>query len=138
MELILGALADSANVSQEGKLNILGIFDNLFAQALPCQHPQMTLVLMLRASGWERGTSRKIIIRFLDEDGGALFPPAEFGIDIAQNTPTPAPMMPLIVNLPNVVFPRYGTYRFDVLDGEAMLAQIPLQVSPPPSFPPTA
>ena len=39
MQVPLAVLADSANVSQEGKLNIMGIFTQINAQSLPCDTP---------------------------------------------------------------------------------------------------
>jgi hypothetical protein len=41
--------ADSANISQEGKLNILGVFDALQVQAIPSVHPRATMVVRLKA-----------------------------------------------------------------------------------------
>ena len=49
MQLEIGALADAANVSQEGKLNITGIFDALNFAQVPATYPLMVLVLRLVA-----------------------------------------------------------------------------------------
>ena len=40
MEVKVALLADGANVSREGKLNLLGIFDTLFARSFPTTHPR--------------------------------------------------------------------------------------------------
>ena len=45
----LAVLADYANVTSDGKLNILGIFDRMNVLNLPAVHPQMNLVLRLEA-----------------------------------------------------------------------------------------
>ena len=50
MDVTLALLADAANVSQDGKLNILGIFNGLGAAAFPATHPSMHLVLRFEAS----------------------------------------------------------------------------------------
>jgi len=42
--------ADAANLSQEGKLNVLGVFDALHVASLPAVHPRATLVVRLKAS----------------------------------------------------------------------------------------
>src|SRR6266516_902993 len=54
MEVKLALLADGANVSREGKLNLLGIFDTLFARSFPTTHPQMQLVIRFEAAAHER------------------------------------------------------------------------------------
>lgn len=51
MEVSLALLADYANVTREGKLNLLGLFDRIDARAVPWVHPQMQLVLQNERSG---------------------------------------------------------------------------------------
>lgn len=64
-------LADFASVA-EGKLNILGVFDEIKAATLPAVHPQMALVAQFRAGRNESGTY-KLTVRVIDEDGKKLF-----------------------------------------------------------------
>ena len=73
MDIPLAVLADSANVSQEGKLNIFGIFDQLNIASFPVRHPHMTLVFQLTASPAEGGRSHQVVVHCMDEDGGKLF-----------------------------------------------------------------
>lgn len=49
MHVSFALFADSANISQEGKLNILGVFDALQVAALPAVHPRATMVVRLKA-----------------------------------------------------------------------------------------
>ncbi len=48
--------ADAANLSQEGKLNVLGVFDALHVASIPAVHPRATLVVRLKASPDDAGT----------------------------------------------------------------------------------
>ncbi len=48
--------ADAANLSQEGKLNVLGVFDALHVATVPAVHPRATLVVRLKASPDDAGT----------------------------------------------------------------------------------
>ena len=57
MRVKLALLADSANVSREGKLNLLGIFDAIFARELPTSHPHMHLVLRFEALPADAGST---------------------------------------------------------------------------------
>jgi len=41
MRVSFALFADAANLSQEGKLNILGVFDALQVATLPAVHPRM-------------------------------------------------------------------------------------------------
>ena len=49
MHVSFALFADAANISQEGKLNILGVFDALQVQAIPAVHPRATIVVRLKA-----------------------------------------------------------------------------------------
>jgi hypothetical protein len=49
MHISFALFADAANLSQEGKLNVLGVFDALQVGALPAVHPRATLVVRLKA-----------------------------------------------------------------------------------------
>jgi hypothetical protein len=59
MKIIFSVLADSANITREGKLNILGIFDSIQVQQFPVTHPQMQLVMRFEADRAEAGKSKK-------------------------------------------------------------------------------
>jgi hypothetical protein len=55
MHVQFALFADAANVSQEGKLNILGVFDALHVGQLPSVHPRATFVVRLKAVPEDEG-----------------------------------------------------------------------------------
>lgn len=55
MYVSFALFADAANISQEGKLNILGVFDALQVGGLPAVHPRATLVVRLKAEDGDEG-----------------------------------------------------------------------------------
>ena len=55
MHVQFALFADAANVSQEGKLNILGVFDALHVGQLPTLHPRATYVVRLKAVAEDEG-----------------------------------------------------------------------------------
>ena len=55
MHVQFALFADAANVSQEGKLNILGVFDALHVGQLPSMHPRATFVVRLKAVAEDEG-----------------------------------------------------------------------------------
>jgi hypothetical protein len=114
MKTVLFLLADYANVSKEGKLNVMGIFDRLNAPKFPTRHPEMHLVVKLRGELGELGGSRQLTIRLIDQDGKEIssisrsfdFPEAEAGRP---------PEVNFIIGLRDMVFPEPGTYEFVLL-----------------------
>ena len=69
VDVTVAVLADYANVSQDGKLNIMGIFQEINPPVLPFALPQMYLVLSLTAGPAEFGLTRNLRIPLLQSDG---------------------------------------------------------------------
>ena len=128
MEVSLALLADYANVTKEGKLNLLGLFSMINAPSLPWTHPQMQLVLSLEATPAEWDSSKKVEIKLLDADGNTKFtisselkvPRGQSGRNVVINS---------IIAINNLRFDTEGDYAFHVLIGEDDKARIPLRVN---------
>lgn len=72
MDVQLALLADYANISREGKLNILGIFDALYGKNFPIIHPQLQLVINFEATRAEEGKEKVVEVQFSDGDDNKL------------------------------------------------------------------
>ena len=128
MEVKLALLADGANVSREGKLNLLGIFDTLFARSFPTTHPQMQLVIRFEAAIREAGSTRQVEIQLVAGDGGILFR-LPGTLTVQQHGGLGDTIrMDHVLTLNHVQFERPGRYRFDVLVDGRVAAAVPLQV----------
>jgi len=55
MKLTLFLAADYANITREGKLNVMGIFNDIYARTFPARHSSMHLVAKLGAELGEYG-----------------------------------------------------------------------------------
>jgi hypothetical protein len=64
MHISFAVFADAANLSQEGKLNILGVFDAVQVAGLPTIHPRTHFVVRLKADSDDIG-SHKLAFRWL-------------------------------------------------------------------------
>jgi hypothetical protein len=64
MHISFAVFADAANLSQEGKLNILGVFDAVQVAGLPTIHPRTHFIVRLKANGEDVGT-HKLAFRWL-------------------------------------------------------------------------
>jgi hypothetical protein len=72
MHVSFALFADAANLSQEGKLNILGVFDALQVAALPAIHPRAHLVVHLKGTGSDVG-QHTVTFRWLNPSGSELW-----------------------------------------------------------------
>lgn len=131
MNIPMAFLADEANISQEGKLNVLGIFDRLVAEEFPVSHPRMVFAFRVTAEFADGGRTFPVQIRLVDDDGQAMFeasgeinpplvPPGEFS---TANQ---------VFTLVGMTFPRAGQYRFEVRIGAQEPHVTPLMVGTVP------
>jgi hypothetical protein len=135
MKIPMAFVADEANVSQEGKLNVLGIFDRIMAGEMPLVHPRMVFCFRVLAEPGDVGRMLPVQVRLVDEAGEPMFEASGEMV---------TPMLPpgevfsanQVFTLVGVQFPRPGTYRFTVAIGDAPPHETPLHVGLAPT--PTA
>lgn len=127
MELILGVVADAANKGEGSKLNVLGIFEDLYVSGLPCAVPHMALALSLRAAPHDRGKKFDVKIFFLDPDSKKLFEIAST-LQITGNLQILEPVVPLALNLFNVALAKTGVHCFQVRVDKTIKGNIKLNV----------
>ena len=114
MKLILFLVADYANITRDGKLNLMGIFNDIYAQNFPARHSSMHLVAKLAAELGEYGQTRDFTVKLLDADGNSIF-------DLSGQLQVPPggqgriPEVNLILELKDITFPKEGFYQFVLL-----------------------
>jgi hypothetical protein len=133
MHVTFALFADAANLSQEGKLNILGVFDALQVATLPALHPRATLVVHLKGTAADAGTHR-VSLQWMSPSGTELWS-SDGELGIASPPQGVVDMdFPLIAQL-DLPLDLAGGYLMRVgLDGSTH-AEVPLQVRPAASAP---
>lgn len=132
MQLRIAALADYTNITESGKLNILGIFSQIHATSVPAVHPQMQFVVQFAFEPAETG-DKTIRIVLQDDDAVQVL-----AMEGQLSLPSPNTADPVVVNqilvLQNIVFPHFGSYEFVIeVDGETIPAHVPVDVLPAPT-----
>lgn len=123
----VAVLCDAAT-DDNGKLNLLGSFDTIYARELPAIHPQCAVALRVTFLAGDEG-KRALKLSFVDADGHAIMP----GIDIPVEVTLPEDMhfgtRNFIINIQQLKFDQPGLYSVDLtLDGQPQ-ASIPLLVN---------
>lgn len=127
MEVTLALLADYANVSREGKLNIMGIFDVIHALSFPARHPQMQLVMRFESDAAEAGTTKDVEVQLIDEDGKKLMS-ISGQITLGKGRPGEPIATNQILTLNNMGFEKPGNYEFKILIQEEVRETVRLKV----------
>ncbi|WP_420633399.1 DUF6941 family protein [Candidatus Palauibacter sp.] len=126
MEIVLATLADCANTSNDGKLNLMGLFDTLFAATVPVTHPSMQLVLRIRAEPAEIDRQQELEIRCMDADGEELFK-VKGGFSV-QAAPGKSATFNHVVGISNLTFQKYGGHTFSIFINRDLKQTIVLEV----------
>ena len=127
MQLSFIHLADYANVTQDQKLNVLGIFGSISSANFPTVHPDMYVVVQLIARSPEYGRKFRLDVRLVDEDGTILVP-FETEVVVPQGDHGLSVNMNLLFRLVNTVFQKPGTYGVYLLVDNDEKGSIPLEV----------
>lgn len=113
MELILTLLCDSARTTADGKLDMHGVFNDLFAPGFPARREKMVFVAGIE---WDRTDSGRFQFKvdLMDPSGRpAMTLEGHTDVDERPENRPPARTW-LIMPLENVVFTGPGRYRFGI------------------------
>jgi hypothetical protein len=128
IEIPIALVADAANISREGKLNIMGSFNNISAASFPATHPFMVLVFVLEGDRSDADTNHSLKIDIIDEDGRDILPPLEGSVRFGQAAAGGKLNAPQILQFANVKFERPGKHEIKIILNNEVRKVIPLIV----------
>jgi hypothetical protein len=117
VHISFAVFADAANLSQEGKLNVLGIFDALHVNGFPSMHPRAHFVVRVKGGVSDAGT-HNLTFHWLNPHDTELW--TSSGELAVEAGPTAALEMDLpIIAVVDLPLDSSGQYTMSVeLDGE--------------------
>lgn len=118
MELVLGVLCDGARPDPQGKMDLTGVFHDLFAPGFPALQDRLVLVLVVEWGESDHGRYQ-FHVDLLGDDGepvtfqGRKVFEGRGHTDVATRDPDATPARsPIVMEAEDVVFPSPGRYRF--------------------------
>jgi hypothetical protein len=126
MNIQVAVLCDAAT-EDNGKLNLLGSFDTIYAPQLPAVHPQCAVALRVTFMSGDEG-ARQLKLNFVNADGRAIMPPVEIPVAVALPDEVHFLTRNFIVNIQQLKFSEAGLYSVDVRLDEKSHGSIPLSV----------
>ncbi len=119
MKVLYSLVCEHASARADGRIDVHGVFHQLYAPGFPAQQDHLTLVVVLE---WERakaapsGSASTCSIR---RQVRAVSINVETDVSFPAENGAP-PQTPLVLPLENAVFPAPGTYEF-ILRGAAQV-----------------
>jgi hypothetical protein len=127
LKLLYALLCEDAHIRHDGRLDVHGIFHQLYAPGFPAQQDRMTLAVAVEWAPTERGRI-EFAIDLLD-------PAASPVITINGHTDVEnqgdlqgPPQTRLVMPLEGVVFPAEGSYVFQLKVGDEKTPLTPLHL----------
>lgn len=122
MQVRFALLCDHSNDSLDGKLNVMGITDTVYAYQFPANHRESHFIASFYVTAEDYGRTVSIDLHFIDEDGNKV---------LESNGVIQCPDKRQILNYRHILhdlrLTKPGTYQFSVfIDGRQVVA-VPLQ-----------
>jgi hypothetical protein len=126
MQVTFAVFADAANLSQEGKLNVLGVFDALQVGSLPAVHPRAHLVVHLKGGATDVGR-HTVTLRWTNPNGSELWT-STGELNVGQPPAGVIEMdLPLIAQI-DLPIDTAGSYQMSISLDDRQSAHVPVQV----------
>lgn len=111
MRPLLFLAADYANITGDGKLNVMGIFNDINSFNFPARHPSMHLIAKLAPELSEYGQKRTFTIILMDADANHIMElSGEINVPMGQGGRKPE--VNIILDLKDIILPKPGRYVF--------------------------
>ncbi len=128
MEVTLLLVAEAANISREGNLNLLGVFDGIAFEQLPEGLPSCVVVFQCQIPKAEYGSPRDVRVILEDHDGVTLWQ-SEGLISVEKDSPGMHAKIGVVIECEDVKISNAKTHQFRVLINNDTKATTSLEIS---------
>jgi hypothetical protein len=127
MRLLTALVVDEIRENEDGRVDLLGLREDLYFDALPVILERLTLFLELEVSADDRGKDHTLGIRLSEATGRVLKElPLRFTVPAGFERPT-APLDPTLFEL---TFERFGPHQIDIFLAGEQVRHVYLSVLP--------
>lgn len=133
MRVLYAVISESASARADGRMDLSGVFHQLYAPGFPAQQDRMVLTTVIEWNEGETGR-REFRIDLTDPNHAPVLTISghtDVGPIEGQDAP---PQTRLVMPLQDVVFPVAGSYLFQLYMGEATVALAPIHLVESPEL----
>lgn len=131
MDLLLSLACENARARPDGRLDFIGVFDELSAPGFPAAQDRMTVVFIMEWPAGDAGRHEFTADLIAPDDRKVLT--IEGHTDVVPADEGARARTQLIMPLERVVFPAEGEYRFVLSVGDTRIQAFSLRVTERPS-----
>jgi hypothetical protein len=127
VNVLYALICEEANGRTDGRVDVTGIYQHLYAPGFPAQQDRMVLMLAVE---WDAGETGRQEFRIdLVDPSGSPVATISGHTDVAPRRAGEAPPQTRIVTpMERVVFPTAGTYRFEMHVGKKRTRLTPVHL----------
>jgi hypothetical protein len=117
VRVLYSVVAEDAELRHDGRMDVHGIFHELYARAFPARQDRLSLVTTMEWTAEERGAI-DFTVNLLDPDGAPVLTinaQTQVADEYAVHRPARTQMA---IPIDGIMFPRAGTYTFELTVGE--------------------
>ena len=119
MEVTAALLVDEVKKHEDGRVDLLGLFEDIYVESVPFRLDNLSLFLDLEIAPEDKGRKHVLEVRLLDAVGNQVQPAQIIRFDVPDADDYPRSTAQLDLIFPNVPFLRFGIHHLDViLDGK--------------------
>lgn len=120
LELKSFHICDKAFFSEDKKLNVIGVFDQIFADTFPITHPFMSLATLFEGPSDQ---SFEIEYSILGPDKKVILPEKKVNVELSHSGKSN-----FVLNIPMLTFQKAGNYSFQTSYKKELLGSAELNV----------
>ena len=117
MKVLYSVIAEDAKLRHDGRMDVHGIFHELYARGFPARQDRLSLVTTIEWTAEERGAI-DFTVNLLDPDRAPVLTiNAQTQVEDEYAVHRPARTQ-MAIPIDGLTFPRTGTYEFELTVGE--------------------
>jgi len=119
MEVTSALLVDQVVKHPDGRVDLLGLFEDVYVESVPVTLESLTLFLDLEIAPNDKGRPHRLELRLVDAAGTLVQPALRVGFDLPSADEYPRSTAQLDLDFADATFRCFGDHVIEVaLDGE--------------------
>ncbi len=115
MEVTSALIVEEVKKHEDGRVDLLGLFEDIYVEHVPVTVDHFTLFLDLELAPEDKGRQHTMELRLIDAEGRVVQPPMKVTFDVPDEDLYPRSTAQLDLDFPDVTFKNFGVHYLQVL-----------------------